>query len=103
MKMIVIRWQAQVLPTAEQMKLIFIEEGMAPFDEVLPAHGKIADHRHPFDEVRVVIEGRLFMNISGNQTLLRAGDRIEIPANTRHSKSVESDEPCVCVVANRPF
>jgi quercetin dioxygenase-like cupin family protein len=63
----------------------------------------IPDHRHPFDEVRMVIAGRLILNISGNQLLLREGDRIDIPANTRHSKSADGNEDCICVVASRPF
>lgn len=101
--MVVTRWQAPVLPTPEQIKMIFQAEGLAPEEEALPPRTVIPDHRHPFDEVRMVVSGRLIMNISGNQLLLRAGDRIDIPANTRHSKSTENDEPCVCVVAKRPF
>lgn len=101
--MVVTRWQAPVLPTAEQIKMIFEAEGLAPREEVLDPKTMIPDHRHPFDEVRIVVSGSLFMNISGNQILLRAGDRIDIPANTRHSKSVEGDAPCVSVIANRPF
>lgn len=101
--MIVARWQADVLPTIEQVKMIFEAEGLSPSEERLTAHTVIPDHRHPFGEVRMVVAGSLFLNISGNQLLLRPGDRIEIPANTRHSKSVEGDLDCVCVVANRPF
>lgn len=102
-EMVVTRWQAPVLPTPEQIKLIFQAEGLAPNEEVLSPKNVIPDHRHPFDEVRVVMSGALFMNISGNQILLRAGDRIDIPANTRHSKSAEGDTACVCIVASRPF
>ena len=101
--MVVTRWQAPVLPTPQQIKMIFEAEGLTPTEEVLPPKMVIPDHRHPFDEVRIVMSGALFMNISGNQILLRPGDRIDIPANTRHSKSTEGDEPCVCIVASRPF
>jgi quercetin dioxygenase-like cupin family protein len=101
--MIVTRWQAPVLPTIEQIKMIFEAEGLQPHEEALPARTVIPDHRHPFDEVRMVISGALFMNISGNQILLRAGDRIDIPSNTRHSKSTEGDGDCVCVVAPKTF
>jgi quercetin dioxygenase-like cupin family protein len=97
------RWQAPVLPTTEQIKMIFEAEGLNPAEEVFAPKTVIPDHRHPFDEVRMVISGTLFMNISGNQILLRAGDRIDIPGNTRHSKSTEGADPCVCVVAQRPF
>ncbi len=101
--MIVTRWQAPVLPTIEQVKMIFEAEGLSPSEETLAPQTVIPDHRHPFDEVRMVLQGAMFLNISGNQLLLRPGDRIEIPANTRHSKSVEDSEACVCVVASRPF
>ncbi len=101
--MIVTRWQAPVLPSAEQVRMIFEGEGLLPSEESLPAKATIADHRHPFDEVRMVISGAMLMNISGNQILLRAGDRIDIPANTRHSKSSNGDETCVCIVAQKPF
>ena len=101
--MVVTRWQASMLPTPEQIKMIFQAEGLSPSEEILQPKTVIPDHRHPFDEVRMVMSGRLFMNISGNQILLRAGDRIDIPANTRHSKSAEGDEPCICITAVRPF
>jgi quercetin dioxygenase-like cupin family protein len=101
--MIVTRWQASVLPTPEQVKMIFQAEGLQPTEEVLAPRTVIPDHRHPFDEVRMVVSGRMILNISGNQLLLRPGDRIDIPANTRHSKSTESNETCVCMVASRPF
>ena len=101
--MLVTRWQAPVLPTPEQIKMIFQAEGLSSTEELLPPKTVIPDHRHPFDEVRIVMSGALFMNISGNQILLRAGDRIDIPANTRHSKSAEGDEPCLSIVAARPF
>ncbi len=101
--MIVTRWQAPMLPTAEQVRMIFEAEGLLPSEEILTPRVPIADHRHPFDEIRMVMAGTLLMNISGNQILLRSGDRIDIPANTRHSKTAEGDTPCVCIIASRPF
>jgi quercetin dioxygenase-like cupin family protein len=101
--MIVLRWQAPVLPTPEQIKMIFEGEGLEATEETFPPKSVIADHRHPFDEVRMVVSGAMFLNIAGNQLLLRAGDRIEIPANTRHSKSTDGDQSCVSLVASRTF
>jgi quercetin dioxygenase-like cupin family protein len=101
--MVVTRWQAAVLPTPEQIKMIFQAEGLLPTEESLSPKTVIPDHRHPFDEIRMVVSGTLFLNISGNQMLLRPGDRIDIPANTRHSKSAEGEDGCICVVASRPF
>lgn len=101
--MIVTRWQAPVLPSIEQIKMIFEGEGLNPVEEIIPMSVQVKDLRHPFDEVRMVISGDLLMNISGNQVLLRAGDRIDLPSNTKHSKSANGSEPCVSVVAMRPF
>jgi quercetin dioxygenase-like cupin family protein len=101
--MIVTRWQAAVLPSTEQVKMIFEGEGLAPIEETLPSGANVNDRRLPFDEVRMVVSGSLLMNISGNQILLRSGDRIDIPANTKHSRSANGSDACVSVVAQKPF
>lgn len=101
--MLVYRWQAPLTPTAEQAKMIFLAEDLAPREEILTKEETYPDHRHPFDEIRMILDGELAMNISGNQLLLRPGDKIMIPSNTKHSQRVLGDRPCVCMVANRPF
>lgn len=97
--MLVSRWQAPILPTRQQMALMLESEGLEPVEETIPAGQGVTDHRHPFDEVRIVVTGALHLDIAGNRMLLRAGDRILIPANTRHSKKADGDEPCVCLYA----
>lgn len=99
--MIMTRWQASLTPTADQIRVILANEGLDPFEEVFEADLKVPDHRHPFTEVRVVLSGQLLTNVAGNQVLLREGDRIEIPANTRHSYTVQGAGPCLCVCAQR--
>jgi quercetin dioxygenase-like cupin family protein len=93
------RWQANILPTRQQMALMLESEGLEPVEETIPAGTGVTDHRHPFDEVRIVVAGALHLDIAGNRLLLRAGDRILIPANTRHSKKADGDEPCLCLYA----
>lgn len=97
--MLVNRWQAPILPTRQQMALMLESEGLEPQEEIIPKGGEIPDHRHPFDEVRIVVSGQLRLDIAGNRLLLRAGDRILIPANTRHSKQCDGEEACVCLCA----
>lgn len=101
--MVVTRWQASILPSKEQILLMYRLEGLSPTEEVIPAGAEIREHRHPFDEVRTVLEGELFVNVSGNKLLLRAGDRIFIPSNTRHSYHVEKGSDCVSLYANRVY
>ena len=78
-------------------------EGLTPSLEEMSPGVRIQDHRHPFDEVRMVIGGSLLLNIAGNQMLLRPGDRVEIAANTKHSKEAQGSELCVCLVSPRIY
>lgn len=101
--MLIRRWQAAVVPQKEQIVRMFEMEGLEPFEEIFPSGAEIKDHRHPFDEVRMVASGELLLNIAGNQLLLRAGDRITIPSNTKHSKKVNGDSECVCICSKKAF
>lgn len=100
--MVVTRWQAPIIPSVEQIKMIFVNEGLEPIEELFPKESKVKEHRHPFDEIRMVVNGELMVNVSGNKLLLRAGDRIEIPSNTRHEYGAHGQEDCLCVIAQRP-
>lgn len=101
--MIVQRWQAAVLPDKSQIKSMYEAEGLSPMEEVLPVSGNIGLHYHSFDEVRTVVSGELLFDIAGNQLLLRTGDKIIIPANTKHSFKTHGDEACTCMVANKSW
>jgi len=101
--MILTRWNSAEPPAPIQIRAIFENEGLVPEIESLPAHSTIRDHRHPFDEVRIVLEGRLIVNVMGNELLLRPGVRIEISSNTRHSKTVHGVSACLSAVAKRAY
>ncbi|MCB0342828.1 MAG: cupin domain-containing protein [Pseudobdellovibrionaceae bacterium] len=101
--MLVRRWQAPRVPDIQQIKILFEAEGLEPFNEEYPKGATVTDHRHPFDEVRMVASGELVMNVAGNKLLLRPGDRITIPSNTKHSMETQGDELCVCVCANKVY
>lgn len=101
--MIISRWQASLVPSAEQIKSLLESEGYDYVEEHYTPQMKIAEHRHPFTEVRYVIKGELLFNIAGNQFLLRTGDRVEIPSNTKHSHVNNSIEECVCIYAQKPI
>jgi len=101
--MLVQRWQAAVLPDKSQIRSIYKVEGLSPREETFPTESCIGLHYHNFDEVRTLISGELLFDISGNQLLLRAGDKIIIPANTKHSFKTHGDEACVCMVANKSW
>lgn len=101
--MIVKRWLAPIIPNKEQVQAFFEKEGLEGIEEIFEAGTKIEDHRHPFDEVRMMIKGKFLFNIAGNKLLLREGDRIIIPANTRHSKEVHGSESCQSLCAYQAY
>lgn len=101
--MLVTRWQAPIVPDIEQMLMMFQAEGLEPFEERLDGGVFIGDHRHPFDEVRMVASGQMVIDVAGNKLLLRAGDKIIIPSNTKHSKKIEGPDPCICICANKTY
>lgn len=101
--MLITRWQAPITPSKELVKMMYSTEGLEPSEEIYTPQTKINEHRHPFGEVRTVISGELLFNIAGNQFLLRAGDRVEIPANTKHWHLSQGSEDCLCICAQRQF
>ena len=101
--MLITRWQAPLVPTKEQVLLLFEAEGLEAAEETYQVESKIKEHRHPFNEVRVILNGEMFFNIGGTQFVLRAGDRVEIPANTRHSFHAQGNQHCTTICAFRHF
>lgn len=99
--MIITRWQAPIIPSREQVYMILESEGLEPYEEIYEPQTKVPDHRHPFAEVRIIVSGEMLFNISGNQFVLRPGDRVEIPANTKHAHTAHGTVPCVCICALR--
>ena len=97
--MLVRRWVAPIKPNKEQIKAFFEREELNYFEESFESGTFIPNHRHPFDEVRVLVKGQLLYNISGNKLLLREGDRIIIPSNTLHSKKVRGSLTCLSICA----
>jgi len=99
--LIITRWLAPLSPNQENAQKLLKSEGLDPFIENYTPQQKVAEHKHPFCEVRMVIEGELLFNVSGNQFLLRSGDKVEIPANTRHAHIAQGSTPCLCVCAQK--
>jgi quercetin dioxygenase-like cupin family protein len=99
--MIVQRWEAPVTPSQKQVERFYATEGLEYFEEAYPPQQSVLEHRHPFCEVRTILSGEMQFNVAGNRFVLRAGDRVEIPANTRHQHTVQGESPCVCLVGYR--
>lgn len=83
--MIIRRWQAPVTPDLKQIKQMFFLEGLKPQEEVLEEGQTTTERKFPFAEVRIIVEGEIILDIVGNKVLLKEGDRVMIPSNTKHT------------------
>ncbi|MCB0356960.1 MAG: cupin domain-containing protein [Bdellovibrionales bacterium] len=101
--MLITRWQAPIVPRIEQIKSWFEMEGLEPQEISITANESYQNLRHPFDNVIMVAKGELILNIAGNKLLLREGDKIVIPSNTKHSKEVSGEHECVYVSAQKTY
>jgi quercetin dioxygenase-like cupin family protein len=74
------------------------EEGYSVF-EWIDAPGTAYDpHVHAEDQSHWIISGVLELGIGDERYALHAGDRDYLPAYTKHSASVQGDEPVVYLI-----
>ena len=99
--MIVTRWLAPLVPKPEQMHKWFEKEGLTASKECLKANSHFKNLRHPFDNIILVAEGELLLNVTGNKILLRPGDKVVIPSNTKFSKQVNGEKDCLLLIARK--
>jgi quercetin dioxygenase-like cupin family protein len=74
-------------------------------DMHIPPGGGPPPHRHDFEESFTILEGEIEATFRGEQSVLRAGETIHIPANAPHSFANASREParllCICAPAGQ--
>lgn len=99
--MIVHRWQALQLPNRKQIENIFIDEDLSPQEEVSTPEVTEQYTLLPYAQVRIIVEGQMMMDVDGNKVLLKQGDRIILPANTKHKKYAQGTEKCISLVAHK--
>ncbi|MBK7844690.1 MAG: hypothetical protein IPJ71_13555 [Bdellovibrionales bacterium] len=94
--MLVTRWQAAIVPDIKQITAVFQAEGLEPFEESLDHGSVIGDHRHPFDEVRMVASGQMLVDISGEQAAPKS--RRQDCYSIQHQTLKKSGRPsCLCL------
>lgn len=81
------RWTAEMSPNRKIIHTLFDSENLEPREIIVPSGAKLANQRTHMTEVIQVLEGELIFNLSGTQFALRAGDRLEMAANTLYSYS----------------
>ena len=74
-------------------------------DMMIPPGGGPGPHRHDFEESFTILEGEIETNFRGKQSVVRAGETVNIPANAPHSFRNASQDPvrllCICAPAGQ--
>lgn len=69
-------------------------------DTHVPPGGGPPPHRHDFEENFAVLDGEIAVTFRGENSVVRAGESVNVPANAPHSFTNASDKParllCLC-------
>jgi quercetin dioxygenase-like cupin family protein len=69
-------------------------------DMHIPPGGGPPPQRHDFEETFILLEGEIEATFRGSKSIVRAGDTVNIPANSPHQFHNTSSEPtrmlCIC-------
>jgi quercetin dioxygenase-like cupin family protein len=77
----------------------------ALIDMHVPPGGGPPPHRHDFEEMFTVLEGEIAVTFRGEESVARAGETTNVPANAPHSFRNATDTParvlCMCTPAGQ--
>src|SRR3954451_10707491 len=65
-------------------------------DMMIPPGGGPGPHRHDFEESFTILEGEIETNFRGKQSVVRAGETVNIPANAPILLGTRLRIPCGC-------
>jgi quercetin dioxygenase-like cupin family protein len=74
-------------------------------DMHVPPGGGPPPHRHDFEEMFTVLDGEVLLTFRGQQSVARAGETVNVPANAPHAFTNASGAParllCMCSPAGQ--
>ena len=94
-------WAGQPSPTESTLMQLCVNEGLSPYQWSSGPHDVYSAHTHSFDKVIYVVQGSITFGLPelGKQITLKAGDRLDLPANTVHNALV-GPQGVVCLEAH---
>ncbi len=97
------RWNKETTPSLEALRSALTGEGLTVFEWADPAGTVYPVHSHDYAEVRIVVHGQLRVGLpeTGEEFVLSAGDRLDLPANTPHWADVSGHSPVVYLSASK--
>ncbi len=100
-KVKIIRWKRTGKPTLGLLEKELIAEGLDPNLFTSNPGDVYPDHSHPYDEVRVMVKGRMRFTVGETKYVLNPGDRIEFLKDAVHSAEVDGEQIAVMLTASK--
>ena len=94
-------WASSDPPTQSTLWRLMTDEGLSPYTWSNGPHDIYSAHSHSYDKVIYVVQGSITFGLpelEGKLTL-RAGDRLDLPANIVHD-AVVGPQGVVCLEAH---
>ena len=97
----VVRWQSSAPPTEREIRAVLAKEGLKPYAWGNGPGDVYGTHMHSYNKVIYVVQGSISFGLpdQGEDIALRQGDRLELPAGTRHD-AVVGHEGVACLEAH---
>ena len=95
-------WPDTVSPTESTLWQLMTDEGLSPYSWSNGPHDLYSAHTHSYNKVIYVVKGCITFGLPelGKQLTLKAGDRLDLPANTIHDAIVGA-QGVVCLEAHK--
>lgn len=77
--------------TREEIEKAFTDEGLSPHSWSNGANYFYEAHSHDYDKVLYCVRGEVTFHMRDGDVVLYPGQRIDIPAGTRHAATVGPD------------
>lgn len=94
-------WADSTLPTESTLTRLCADQGLHPYPWSNGPHDIYSAHSHSYAKVIYVMRGSITFGLPelGQQLTLKAGDRLDLPANTVHD-AVVGPQGVACLEAH---
>lgn len=96
------KWPYQYPPSEEELRQLLLDEQLVPYRWSNEPGDYYDAHVHDYHKVIYVVAGSITFGfpVVDEPTILRPGDRLDLPAGVRHNAAVGPDG-VVCLEAHR--
>jgi len=100
--LLVTPWADSTSPTESTLMRLCAEQGLHPYLWSNGPHDTYSAHSHSYDKVIYVVRGSITFGLPelGQQLTLKAGDRLDLPANAMHN-AVVGPQGVACLEAHK--